>query len=183
MGLRLFACWDCGFESRRGHGCLCCVYCIKTVAWNVGDNEEGRKKGFKGTNWIHGKKTGQRKKRERKRRPVTVSQRRGPASIPRQSVLDLCCTQWHCDSFFSKYLGFPMYIFKYHESSVQCEPSFSMRTDMNLTVAFCSIANAPKEVWLMVVPLKCFIFRAGNEGVHPCYRTYQPLNDENQPEL
>jgi len=27
--LRPFACWDCGFESRRGHGCLslyqCCV--------------------------------------------------------------------------------------------------------------------------------------------------------------
>ena len=23
VGLRPFACWDCGFESRRGHGCLC----------------------------------------------------------------------------------------------------------------------------------------------------------------
>jgi hypothetical protein len=22
VGLRPFACWDCGFESRRGHGCL-----------------------------------------------------------------------------------------------------------------------------------------------------------------
>jgi G:T-mismatch repair DNA endonuclease (very short patch repair protein) len=22
VGLRSFACWDCGFESRRGHGCL-----------------------------------------------------------------------------------------------------------------------------------------------------------------
>ena len=22
MGLRLLDCWDCGFESRRGHGCL-----------------------------------------------------------------------------------------------------------------------------------------------------------------
>jgi hypothetical protein len=22
MGLRQLACWDCGFESRRGHGCL-----------------------------------------------------------------------------------------------------------------------------------------------------------------
>jgi hypothetical protein len=25
VGLRLFACWDCGFESRRRHGCLCLV--------------------------------------------------------------------------------------------------------------------------------------------------------------
>ena len=22
VGLRAFACWDCGFESRRGRGCL-----------------------------------------------------------------------------------------------------------------------------------------------------------------
>jgi hypothetical protein len=22
VGLRPLACWDCGFESRRGHGCL-----------------------------------------------------------------------------------------------------------------------------------------------------------------
>ena len=29
VGLRSFACWDCGFKSRRGHGrlslCQCCV--------------------------------------------------------------------------------------------------------------------------------------------------------------
>jgi len=25
VGLRLLACWDCKFESRRGHGCLCLV--------------------------------------------------------------------------------------------------------------------------------------------------------------
>jgi len=25
VGLRLLAYWDCGFESRRGHGCLSCV--------------------------------------------------------------------------------------------------------------------------------------------------------------
>ena len=25
MELRLLACWDCGFESRRGHGCLSLV--------------------------------------------------------------------------------------------------------------------------------------------------------------
>ena len=26
-GLWPIACWDCGFESRRGHGCLCYVCC------------------------------------------------------------------------------------------------------------------------------------------------------------
>jgi hypothetical protein len=25
VGLRPLACWDCGFESRRGHGCLSLV--------------------------------------------------------------------------------------------------------------------------------------------------------------
>jgi hypothetical protein len=25
VGLRPLACWDCGFESRRGHGCLSVV--------------------------------------------------------------------------------------------------------------------------------------------------------------
>jgi hypothetical protein len=25
VGLRLLACWACGFESRRGHGCLSVV--------------------------------------------------------------------------------------------------------------------------------------------------------------
>ena len=26
-GSTVLAYWDCGFESRRGHGCLCCVCC------------------------------------------------------------------------------------------------------------------------------------------------------------
>jgi len=25
VGLRPFVCWDCGFESQRGHGSFCCV--------------------------------------------------------------------------------------------------------------------------------------------------------------
>jgi len=25
VGLRPLACWDCGFESRRGHECECCL--------------------------------------------------------------------------------------------------------------------------------------------------------------
>jgi hypothetical protein len=28
VGLRPFACWDCGFESSRGHGCLSCECCV-----------------------------------------------------------------------------------------------------------------------------------------------------------
>jgi hypothetical protein len=35
MGLRPLACWDCGFESRRGHGCLSLVsivYCHVEVS-------------------------------------------------------------------------------------------------------------------------------------------------------
>jgi len=28
VGLRLLACWDCGFESRRGHGCPMWVLCV-----------------------------------------------------------------------------------------------------------------------------------------------------------
>ena len=28
MGLRPLACWDCGFEPRRGHGCLSCECCV-----------------------------------------------------------------------------------------------------------------------------------------------------------
>jgi len=28
VGLRPITCWDCGFESRRGHGCLLWVVCI-----------------------------------------------------------------------------------------------------------------------------------------------------------
>jgi hypothetical protein len=39
VGLRPFACWDCGFESRRGHGCLCCACCIRAVVWNVKDRK------------------------------------------------------------------------------------------------------------------------------------------------
>jgi uncharacterized protein involved in response to NO len=37
VGLRLFACWDCGFESRRCHGCLflvsvlCCQVEVSAV--------------------------------------------------------------------------------------------------------------------------------------------------------
>ena len=31
VALRPFACWDCGFESRRRHACLCllCVVCCQ----------------------------------------------------------------------------------------------------------------------------------------------------------
>jgi hypothetical protein len=32
MGLRPLACWDCGFESRRGHGCLSL---LSVVCWQV----------------------------------------------------------------------------------------------------------------------------------------------------
>ena len=30
MGLRPFGYWDCGFESRQGHGCVsvCCQHCL-----------------------------------------------------------------------------------------------------------------------------------------------------------
>jgi hypothetical protein len=41
MGLRLFACWDCGFESRRGHGCLshvsvvCCQVEVSAVGCSL----------------------------------------------------------------------------------------------------------------------------------------------------
>ena len=28
VGLRRLACWDCRFESRRGHGCLSCKCCV-----------------------------------------------------------------------------------------------------------------------------------------------------------
>jgi hypothetical protein len=34
VGLRTLACWDCGFESRRGHGCLSSVLCIVTQ-WSL----------------------------------------------------------------------------------------------------------------------------------------------------
>jgi hypothetical protein len=30
-------------KSRRGHGCLCCVCCIRTAVWNISDmKKEGR---------------------------------------------------------------------------------------------------------------------------------------------
>ena len=41
MGLRPLACWDCGFESRRGHGCLsvvsvvCCQVEISATGWSL----------------------------------------------------------------------------------------------------------------------------------------------------
>jgi len=28
VSLRPFACWDCGFESRQGHGCLLWILCV-----------------------------------------------------------------------------------------------------------------------------------------------------------
>jgi hypothetical protein len=41
VGLRPLACWDCGFESRRGHGCLflvsvvCCQVEVSTSGWSL----------------------------------------------------------------------------------------------------------------------------------------------------
>jgi hypothetical protein len=41
VGLRPFACWDCGFESRRGKGCLslvsvvCCQAEISSTGWSL----------------------------------------------------------------------------------------------------------------------------------------------------
>jgi hypothetical protein len=37
-GLRLLVCWDCGFESRRGHGSLSLVYvvCCQVEAFRFG---------------------------------------------------------------------------------------------------------------------------------------------------
>ena len=34
LGLRPLACWDCGFKSRRGHGCLSLVS-VSYVYWNL----------------------------------------------------------------------------------------------------------------------------------------------------
>ena len=39
MGLRPLDCWDCGFESRRGHGCLSVV---SVVFCQVKDSASGR---------------------------------------------------------------------------------------------------------------------------------------------
>ena len=38
-GLRPIACWDCEFESRRGHGCLCCVLYSKDKRQDNKDKE------------------------------------------------------------------------------------------------------------------------------------------------
>jgi hypothetical protein len=41
VGLRPIACWDCGFESRRGHGCLslvsvvCCQVEVSAMGWSL----------------------------------------------------------------------------------------------------------------------------------------------------
>ena len=35
VGLRPLACWECGFESRRGHGCLSLVTVFYKVEVSV----------------------------------------------------------------------------------------------------------------------------------------------------
>jgi hypothetical protein len=41
VGLRPLACWDCGFESHRGHGCLsvvsvvCCQVEVSATGWSL----------------------------------------------------------------------------------------------------------------------------------------------------
>jgi hypothetical protein len=41
IGLRSLACWDCGFESRLGHGCLslvsvvCCQVEVSSTSWSL----------------------------------------------------------------------------------------------------------------------------------------------------
>jgi hypothetical protein len=41
VGLRPFACWDCGFKSHRGHGCLslvsvvCCQVELSATGWSL----------------------------------------------------------------------------------------------------------------------------------------------------
>jgi hypothetical protein len=41
VGLRPLAYWDCGFESRRGHGCLflvsvvCCQVEVSATGWSL----------------------------------------------------------------------------------------------------------------------------------------------------
>ena len=41
VGLRPLACWDCGFESHRGHGCLscvsvvCCQEKVSATSWSL----------------------------------------------------------------------------------------------------------------------------------------------------
>jgi hypothetical protein len=36
-GLRPLACWDCGFQSRQGHGCLCLVFVVCCVGSGLCD--------------------------------------------------------------------------------------------------------------------------------------------------
>ena len=85
VGLRPLACWDCGLESRRGHGCLCCACCIRTsmehkVTWRKKDLKV--QYGSKGNNGTGGKE------------------------IPGQSMWDLWWTKWHWGMFFPRVLWF-----------------------------------------------------------------------------
>ena len=36
VGIRPFACWDCGFESLRRHGCVSCECCVLSGSLCVG---------------------------------------------------------------------------------------------------------------------------------------------------
>jgi hypothetical protein len=38
-GLWPIACWDCGFESRRGHGYLCCFCCTISTKGKARTNQ------------------------------------------------------------------------------------------------------------------------------------------------
>ena len=40
VGLQPLDCWDSGFKSRRGHGCLCCVYLTVRTKGKIQDNPE-----------------------------------------------------------------------------------------------------------------------------------------------
>ena len=42
-GVRPFACWDCGFESHRGHGCLLWVLCVvrQRSLWRANHSSRG----------------------------------------------------------------------------------------------------------------------------------------------
>jgi hypothetical protein len=39
VGMRPLVCWDCGFDSRRGHGCL---YLVTDICCQVNDSDRGR---------------------------------------------------------------------------------------------------------------------------------------------
>jgi hypothetical protein len=43
-----------GSNPSRGHGCLCCVCCIRTIIWNISDVKQ--EEVFEGTKWIKGTK-------------------------------------------------------------------------------------------------------------------------------